>query len=434
MMRNEKCRGKKSRAVRASAAALLLAMLVSGCSETAEQTSGGEEEVTIPMILIVDSSTGIKNEEELITEFNRIYDGKWQADVQWIMETEEEYRQNLKRQNVTDTLPAVITDLRMLPAFYYMMIQDGRIEELTEYINEDEEWKAMIEPAVLESCSEEDGSIYLGPISTAAFSCSDMFWNEELFAQAGIEKFPETWEEFWECCEQLSACGITPLALHTEGTAWAPMLIATAEAASTEEGAAFMNEFYPDTYQNESGLRIAQTLQKLFQYTTDDALYMDFDVSYDNFFSGQAAMIPNGYWMMDQIPEEWQDKVRFSPFPENKMVSSPETFGWAIVSGYSDEVKEGAAALLKLRTQLNMEQREELFSKDPEGMIPAERDYIAAYKNGPQLVPNYQVKWNSILQEETLGEILPDLALGKMTPEEFTAKEDESIAQFLEEQ
>lgn len=434
MMRNEKCRAKRSRAVRAAAAALLLAMLVSGCSETAEQTSGGEEEVTIPMILIVDSSTGIKNEEELITEFNRIYDGKWQADVQWIMETEEEYRQNLKRQNVTDTLPAVITDLRMLPAFYYMMIQDGRIEELTEYINEDEEWKAMIEPAVLESCSEEDGSIYLGPISTAAFSCSGMFWNEELFAQAGIEKFPETWEEFWECCEQLSACGITPLALHTEGTAWAPMLIATAEAASTEEGAAFMNEFYPDTYQNESGLRIAQTLQKLFQYTTEDALYMDFDVSYDNFFSGQAAMIPNGYWMMDQIPEEWQDKVRFSPFPENKMVSSPETFGWAIVSGYSDEVKEGAAALLKLRTQLNMEQREELFSKDPEGMIPAERDYIAAYRNGPQLVPNYQVKWNSILQEETLGEILPDLALGKMTPEEFTAKEDESIAQFLEEQ
>ena len=51
-----------------------------------------------------------------------------------------------------------------------------------------------------------------------------------------------------------------------------------------------------------------------------------------------------------------------------------------------------------------------------------------------KLVPNYQVKWNSILQEETLGEILPDLALGKMTPEEFTAKEDESIAQFLEEQ
>lgn len=427
-------RTRKGGRLQAAAAALLLAVTAAGCSEKNVQAPGGEEEVSIPVVLIVDSSTGIRNEENVIQEFNRIYDGKWQADVEWIMETEEEYRRNLKRQNVTDTLPAVITDVRMLPAFYYMMIQDGRIEELSDYIYTDEEWKSMIEPSVLESCSEKDGSIYLGPISTAAFSCSGMFWNEELFARAGIESFPETWEEFWTCCEQLESCGITPLALHTEGTAWAPMLIATAEAASAEAGAEFMEEFYPETYQNNSGLRIAQTLQRLFSYTTEDALYADFDVSYENFFSGRAAMIPNGYWMMDQIPEEWQDKVRFSAFPENKMISSPETFGWAIVSGYNEEVKEGAAALLKLRTRLNMEQREELFTRDPEEMIPAERDYIAAYKNGPQLVPNYQVKWNSILQEETLGEILPDLAQGKMTPEEFTEKEDESIRKFLEEQ
>lgn len=427
-------RSRKGGRLQAAAAALLLAVTAAGCSEKNVQAPAGEEEVSIPIVLIVDSSTGIRNEENVIQEFNRIYEGKWQADVEWIMETEEEYRRNLKRQNVTDTLPAVITDVRMLPAFYYMMIQDRRIEELSDYIYTDEEWESMIEPSVLESCSEEDGSIYLGPISTAAFSCSGMFWNEELFARAGIESFPETWEEFWTCCEQLESCGITPLALHTEGTAWAPMLIATAEAASAEEGAEFMEEFYPETYQNDSGLRIAQTLQRLFSYTTEDALYADFDVSYENFFSGRAAMIPNGYWMMDQIPEEWQDKVRFSAFPENKMISSPETFGWAIVSGYSEEVKEGAAALLKLRTRLNMEQREELFTRDPGEMIPAERDYIAAYKNGPQLVPNYQVKWNSILQEETLGEILPDLAQGKMTPEEFTEKEDESIQKFLEEQ
>ncbi len=415
-------------------AGVLLSMTLSGCSQNTAQIEAQTQEVSIPVILIVDSSTGIKNEEALIERFNEMYDGKWQADVQWIMETEEEYRQNLKRQNVTDTLPAIITDLRMLPAFYYMIIQDGRIEELSDEILKDEEWMDMIEPAVLEACSEDDGSIYLSPISTAAFSCSGVFWNEELFAQAGIEEFPDTWEEFWDCCQRLEECGITPLALHTEGTAWAPMLFATAEVASTEEGAEFMEQFYPETYQNDSGLRIARTLQRLFSYTTEDALYTDFDVSYENFFSGKAAMIPNGYWMMDQIPEEWQDKVRFSAFPENKLISSPETFGWAIISGYSEEVKEGAAALFKLRTQMNMEEKEALFSQDPKTMIPAQRDYIQVYKNGPQLVPNYQVKWNSILQEETLGEILPELAQGKMTPEEFTQKEDESIRKFLEEQ
>lgn len=424
----------KGRFIQAAAVSLLFSVAAAGCAGRQTEEKAGGEEVSIPVILIVDSSTGNKNEEDVIQAFNVLYDGKWQADVEWVMETEEEYRQNLKRQNVTDTLPAVITDLRMLPAFYYTMIQDGRIEELSGYIKEDEEWMEMIESSVLESCSEEDGSIYLGPVSTAAFSCSGIFWNEELFAQAGIEEFPDTWEEFWQCCEKLESCGITPLALHTEGTAWVPMLFATAETASTEEGLQFMQQFYPDTYQGESGLRIARTLERLFQYTTDDALYVDFDVSYENFFSGKAAMIPNGYWMMDQIPEEWQDKVRFSAFPENRLISSPETFGWAIVSSYSQEVKEGAAALLKLRTQMNMEQREELFEKNPDSLTQAERDYIETYKSGSVFVPNYQVKWNSILQEETLGTILPDLAQGKISPEEFTRKEDESIQEFLEEQ
>lgn len=410
------------------------AVLSTGCARETEETSAEKQEVTIPMILTVDSSTGIKNEEKLVEAFNEAYEGVWQVEVDWIMETEEEYRQNLKRQNVTDTLPAVITDLRMLPSFYHMMIQDERIEDLSAWINEDEEWKAMIEPAVLEACSEEDGSIYLAPLSTAAFSCSGVFWNEELFAAAGISSFPQTWEEFWECCETLEAHGITPLALHTEGTAWAPMLFATAELAQSEEGATFMKELYPDSYQNACGIQLAETLKRLFEYTTEDALYTDFDVSYENFFSGKAAMIPNGYWMMDQIPEEWTGKVRFSPFPGNKLISSPETFGWAVVSGYSEEVKEGAVEFLKFRTKLNLEEKEELFSSSAEELIPAEQDYIKAYQENPQIVPNYQVKWNSILQEEVLGEALPLLAAGEISPEEFTELEDESIQRFEEEQ
>ena len=427
-------KGRNGAGIGSMAALLFLsAAMLTGCAGNPEYTEADSGEVSIPVILIVDSSTGIRNEEELINTFNETYEGTWQADVEWIMETEEEYRQNLKRQNVTDTLPAVITDLRMLPAFYDMMIQDERIEDLTPLIYGDEEWKAMIEPSVLESCSEEDGKIYLGPISTAAFSCSGIFWNEELFAQAGIRRFPETWEEFWDCCEKLKSHGITPLALHTEGTAWAPMLLATAEAASTAEGEEFMKQLYPETYQNETGVRIAETLKRLFSYTTEDALYSDFDVSYENFFSGKAAMIPNGYWMMDQIPEGWQEKTRFAPFPENRLISSPETFGWAIVSSYSHEVKEGAAALFKLRTRLDMEKREALFAREGEALIPAERDYIQAYKNNPKLVPNYQVKWNSVLQEETLGEALPKLIQGDISPEEFTQMEDESIREFEEE-
>lgn len=415
---------------------VLVVMLLVGCeSEEEKKTQNSQSEIKIPMILTVDPSTGKKNEEKVVVKFNEEYDGIYEIDVEWVMETEDEYRQNLKRLNVTDKLPAIITDLRMLPSFYQMMIEDERIEDLSPYILEDDEWMSMIEPVVLDSFRESDGKIYLAPLSTAAFSCSGVFWNEELFEKAGIDEFPETWEEFWNVCERLESYGITPLALHTEGTAWAAMLLATAELSDTPEGAEFMKEIFPESYQNESGLHMAETLKRLFSYTTKDAIGQNFDVSYENFFSGKAAMIPNGYWMIDQIPEgEWEEKVRFSPFPGNKLVSSPETFGWSIVSSYSDEVKKGAVEFLKFRTKLNKEEKEELFRDNGASGGQVVQDYIRAYQGNPQIVPNYQVKWNSILQEETLGTYLPDLISGKITPEQFTQEEDKSIEQFEAEQ
>ena len=418
-------------------AALVLTVFlgsVAGCSvQEKKQTESPSEEIKIPMILTVDPTSGKKNEQDLVEVFNQAYQGTYQIDVEWIMETEEEYRKNLKRQNVTDELPAVITDLRLLPSFYQMMIEEDRLVDLAPYILGDSEWNRIIEPAVLEACSESDGSIYLGPISTTAFACSGVFWNQSLFEQAGIDKFPETWEEFWECCDRLAAHGITPLALHTEGTAWAPMLLATAELADSEEGARFMKQFYPDSYQNENGLHLAETLKKLFAYTTKDAMHTDFDVAYTNFVSGKAAMIPNGYWMIDKISDEFVENVRFSAFPGNKLISSPETFGWAVVSSYSDEIKEGAITFLKFRTIFNMEEKSKLLKQDGKTNNQLLQDYIDAFTGEPQIVPNYQVKWNSILQEETLGNCLPDLVHGKMTSETFVQKADESIQQYEEE-
>ena len=89
---------------------------------------------------------------------------------------------------------------------------------------------------------------------------------------------------------------------------------------------------------------------------------------------------------------------------------------------------------LKFRTQKNQEEKEKLLSGDRNRLHPVEKDYLEAYEGEPEIVPNYQVKWNSILQEKTLGEELPKLAQGKISAEEFTRKEDDSIRQFLDEQ
>lgn len=52
------------------------AVLSAGCARQAEKEDTGKEEVSIPIILTVDSSTGIKNEEDVVEAFNEKYDGK----------------------------------------------------------------------------------------------------------------------------------------------------------------------------------------------------------------------------------------------------------------------------------------------------------------------------------------------------------------------
>ena len=97
--------------------------------------------------------------------------------------------------------------------------------------------------------------------------------------------------------------------------------------------------------------------------------------------------------------------------------------------------KYGEEVLRELEEEKqNKEEKEELFRDNGASGGQVVQDYIRAYQGNPQIVPNYQVKWNSILQEETLGAYLPDLISGKITPEQFTQEEDKSIEQFEAEQ
>lgn len=106
--------GKRKLKVRRSVYILmslcLTAVLLGGCGKKQIQKTDNEEEVVeIPMILTVSPTSGKKSEQELVDAFNITYKGKYHIAVEWIMETESDYRQNLKRLNVTDKLPAVIT-------------------------------------------------------------------------------------------------------------------------------------------------------------------------------------------------------------------------------------------------------------------------------------------------------------------------------------
>ena len=108
---------------------LLCGMVVSGCAGTESESTVEEENnvISIPIIFTVDPTTGRKNNQELADAFNEAYAGQYYLDVEWVLETEEEYRQNLRRMNATDSLPVLIYDVCTVPSFYIMMVEEGRI-------------------------------------------------------------------------------------------------------------------------------------------------------------------------------------------------------------------------------------------------------------------------------------------------------------------
>lgn len=412
---------------------IFLCGMLSSCGAREIEESEKNEVISIPIIFRVNPENGEKENEELVKKFNEAYKDKYYLDVEWVMETEEEYRTNLKKLNVADKLPAIIFDVQILPSFYKMMVEDGRLMDLSSYIESDKELKNAIEPQILESCKDKDGKVYFCSAGSATFSYTGIFWNKELFEKAGIEEFPKTWKEFWKVCDRLRENDIIPLSLHTEGTGWSSMLIATAEAASTKEGKAFMEQSLPASYNNKTGLRMAKTLKKMFQYTTENALHNDFDVAHKNFGNGETAMLANGYWQIEQLNEKIYDKVAFSLFPENETIFSVEQFSWSITNTYSDEVKEGAMEFIKFRVLEQKKEKEE-FLKNMIDKEDVRGDYARAVSNNPTLIPSYQTKWNSILQEEVIGEALPQLATGDITPEQFVEREDESVKKYNMEQ
>lgn len=150
---------------RVTAVVLVLGLLsLGGCGKSVRQTDVDTtpEVVRIPIILTVDPTTGKKNNQDLADAFNEAYEGRYYLDVEWVLETEEEYRQNLKRMNVTGDLPAIIYDVCTVPSFYQRMVEENRLMDLTEVVTNDPEWMDLIEPSVLEGCTYEDGHLCSG--------------------------------------------------------------------------------------------------------------------------------------------------------------------------------------------------------------------------------------------------------------------------------
>ena len=61
------------------------------------------------------------------------------------------------------------------------------------------------------------------------------------------------------------------------------------------------------------------------------------------------------------------------------------------------------------------------------------KDYCIAVSNCTNTFPQYQGKWDSVVQTEVIEQELPNLAMGVITPEEFITKMTEGAQRYVSE-
>ena len=93
-------------------------------------------------------------------------------------------------------------DLLYLPVSVYQ-VADEWLRPLTPYI--DKKWLQQFPP---NGCVTVNGEVYSFPIASRSTTLvQPLFWNRRLFAKAGLDSPPATWDEFREYAKKITAVG-----------------------------------------------------------------------------------------------------------------------------------------------------------------------------------------------------------------------------------
>ena len=360
----------KKRLLSLALAITSMVTILSACSGGSSDESGkttGEEIVLNYPTAQVGVNTSAPIVKQLIAEFNEEYAGKYKVVVEEVP-GDANYIEKIKILLANGELPPVIYG-----AGYNLLdlaLEKDLLVDLTETMENDPEWKAMLDEQTI-AINSRDGKLYGVPNEK---SIVGYYYNEELFAKAGIEAPAETWDEFFAQCDKLLEAGITPLALDTADSAWTTSLWLGAMAATENEaGYDFIQTMNPFDYNTPEFINALENVQIMLQkYTTLDAVGGKYEHAANNFLSGQAAMIANGSWMMGDFGDEtkapagFDEKVAVTKFPGGLIYNDPMQ-GYLVTKNDDPAVVEASIAFVKHMTSAHAQ----TLALETQGLIPA---------------------------------------------------------------
>ncbi|WP_226000001.1 extracellular solute-binding protein [Paenibacillus sp. BJ-4] len=131
-----------------------------------------------------------------------------------------------------------------------------------------------------------------------------VFYNKELFEQAGIQKLPTTFDELITTVKVLKTKGITPIAIG-EKDSWTGSLLFMNILLRTNEGPNFLKDVLDGkkTFNDPAFVEAVDAFQELVQAGAfpDGATSIDYNAGGNIFKTGKAAMYIMGTWETGSI-------------------------------------------------------------------------------------------------------------------------------------
>lgn len=365
--------------------------------------------------------------QKIVNDFNAKYEGKAKVSIDAIPD-DDVYQDKMKTNLATNSLPDIFT-------FYYNPVESkryygsGKLLDLTPYMTD--EWKGSMKEDVLATGQFENQLLAI-PLDQMV---TPIFYNKALFEQAGIQQFPQTWDEMLAAAEALKSKGIYAFAMGTGENAWSSMLLYS-YLVSSIGGSDVMKKGLDDP----AYVQAAEMLKQLFTYAPKDAVGATYQQYASHYLNEKAAMIVNGPWMISEFMEKGGEElagkmgVGTSPGAKDgagKQGSLISGIGWTMAAKKQDDPNRAEYSAKFIEFFTHPDNAKDIFLKS--GEIFESTDYkieesdkvdaiskeiLNQLNAAPQTYDYFEGMTGSAVKIQ-FPTALSGLVLGQLTPEQF---------------
>lgn len=415
------------------AALLSVAMVASVFAGCGSKDSGDVQKITWMFWDDLDASEDLITigYKEVIDRFNETYKGKYEVEA--ITTNLEEYDAKLNALIAADECPDVFICNPGPNMDVY--VDNGAAADITDLVKGDAEWYNSFTNGIFERMTY-DGKIMAVPTN---FAAALVFYNTEMFANAGVE-VPETFDELIAACQKIQDAGYTPISCSA-GTAWCLSMVAgyLCDRAGGPDNLANANAG-TGSWLDESFINAGNKLVELSKYFQASAAGDSNDVATAAFYNEEAAMLIQGSWVIGQINGSnpaFEEKCGVFSFPAieggadpNRMIVKTDN----LMMSATTKSQEACVALMKMFTDETAQKyTAEVGGKMPVTNVefdlekaPAQLGFVMdILKDSTGTLGFYNESLDSVEAGNEFDNAMVDLFLGNCTSEEaFQRVED----------